>query len=116
MQRCWFSNADFRPTFHQLKQELSDLLAIATNESDNIYVRNVTQELPYTYYLNEEFMQTSKQYISRNAYVQLMADDGYINDGFRRDSHTLNSRTVITDTNGNTYDITGRKMNGTTAF
>jgi len=111
MQRCWFANTDYRPTFTELKNELSELLSVA---SDNLYIRNVTQELPYTYYLNEEYLLLPKQFVCENAYVKLMSDEaGYMNDGFdRRYSEAINTRKVSTSSSG----ISASKINASTAF
>ena len=111
MQRCWFANTDYRPTFSELKNELSELLSVA---SDNLYIRNVTQELPYTYYLNEEYLLLPKQFVCENAYVKLMSDEaGYMNDGFdRRYSEAMTSRKLSTGQGG----IPASKINASTAF
>lgn len=108
MQRCWFSNAEIRPSFSDLKEELGDLLALS---SDNLYTRQCTQDLSYTYYLNEGYIQSAAQYnICQNTYVRMLSDlPGYVNDSF-------DGRTIMLDSNGNSHDITEAKINGATAF
>lgn len=71
MQRCWFANDECRPTFAILKEKMSDLLAL---ESDSLYIRNVTQELPTSYYLHDSHTQHYKQYVGENTYITINGD------------------------------------------
>lgn len=100
MQRCWFANDECRPSFADVKDKMTDLLAL---ESDSLYMRNVTQELSTNYYLNDSHTQHCRQYVSRNTYVTL--EGPHLSEESKLNGSTDNKQySVDVDTKGYTAD------------